>query len=445
MENKIKVAYSKILQNDFWGQLLKNITVIFVGNNYASVLNLFSTFLILLILDADEYGIFIIGQSYMAVIDALINFQSWQGVIRYGAFALEEKNDNKLASVIKTGICIDGVTCVIGLIVGIIMVDKIAYIFHWDKTTQIVCILFSLEILFHIEGSVTGILRLFNRFNYIMYHSFIYATINFVSILVYYLMHGNDLRCLVIIYILTDIIKYCIYQIMGIIVIKRKVGLKKVVKAPFLGIKSDYFHYTIWSNLSATADVPIKYFDVFFLSLISTHTVAAYKIFKQIVNIMGVLVTPISQVIMPQFSELIAKGEKKLAYEREKQLKKTFIKVSIPLSIMTLVVSVFVFRYFKNGLYYSDLYILFWLLLLNIGTFSNVGIHPLFSAYGFSKESAIITLVANCIYILVGVVTIYRFKVLGVIFATCIQFIITVSAKKKIIEHRIGEEKCMMH
>lgn len=51
-----------------------------------------------------------------------------------------------------------------------------------------------------------------------------------------------------------------------------------------------FVKFTLWSNIGATADLPVKYFDVFIISMVSVEAVAVYKVFKQIMSV-GILLS----------------------------------------------------------------------------------------------------------------------------------------------------------
>ena len=439
MYSKVTLFLQKKIKNDFWRKLLKNVVIVFTGNSFSSAINMFSLFFILLILNKDDYGMFTISQNYMFLIDALANFQSWQGVIRYGSFAIENKNEEQLCATIKMGLFIDIATCFLGAAIGIFLTDTIANVFAWNEITKTLCYIFCLEIIFHIEGAITGILRLFDKFKYTIYHSVFCSVVKLVVILLYFFTGGSNIVVFTCIYVVTDIVKYIIYLGVGMYALHVKLGIRKTFNSSLKKVNAEHFRYTIWSNLTSTFDVPIKYFDVFFLSLISNSVVASYKIYQQVVALLGVMIVPISQVIMPQLSELIAKNNNQEAYRKVMELKRVLLKILIPFSIAAMVASTIVFRYFKSGDYYEHIYILYMLLIMNIFTFSYVGIHPLFSAYGYSKLNAFITLGTNILYIILAVLCVQFMGITGIILAAFIQFLATILLKQYFIKKLIGK------
>mgnify|MGYP000876942330 CR=1 FL=1 len=91
MHFSFKLLLDKIRGNEFWAKLAKNVFTIVVGQGGASALNMLTSFVSAGFLGVAGYGSLMIGQTYMQAIDSLLNFQSWQSVIRYGSISLEKK------------------------------------------------------------------------------------------------------------------------------------------------------------------------------------------------------------------------------------------------------------------------------------------------------------------------------------------------------------------
>ena len=80
----IKKYIKQIIKKQFWRTLITNAFSSFIGETTSSVLNLISVILLVKILGNNSYTIFVLAQSYMTIIDSLVNFQSWQAVIKFG-------------------------------------------------------------------------------------------------------------------------------------------------------------------------------------------------------------------------------------------------------------------------------------------------------------------------------------------------------------------------
>lgn len=95
-----------------------------------------------------------------------------------------------------------------------------------DRTTNYIGCNFSIEIVFHIEGTSLGILRLFDKFNMTASQSIVSALLKFILLGIYMLRGGKSLITVVILYVITDIFKHLYLFILAIIVLRKKIGLK---------------------------------------------------------------------------------------------------------------------------------------------------------------------------------------------------------------------------
>ena len=76
-----------MFKNSFWA---------FLGDSLASVINLIVTILLIRLIGNEGYGVFVLAQSYMQVVDVLLNVQCWKSVIQYAQKALVKKKYKEL-------------------------------------------------------------------------------------------------------------------------------------------------------------------------------------------------------------------------------------------------------------------------------------------------------------------------------------------------------------
>lgn len=66
-------------------------TTVIVGNGGSSIINFVVTCVMIRAVGNTDYGVFLLALQYMNLIDGIVNFQSWAGVIKYGSEAIVEK------------------------------------------------------------------------------------------------------------------------------------------------------------------------------------------------------------------------------------------------------------------------------------------------------------------------------------------------------------------
>lgn len=427
-------------KNDFWVKLVKNVMVVLTGNMGSSIINFMVTLILIHTVGNTQYGIIIIAQQYMNLLDGIINFQSWSGVIKYGSEAIVEKNNDRLSAIFKTGIVIDVATAVLGTIVALIALPVASNIMKWNQQMSNLAFIFSLEIIFHIEGTSVGVLRLYDKFKYTSIQLISSALLKLVVIGAYVLVGGNNIAIIVWLYVITDIVKHLLLVFMAFYVLKHELGIRKVMRLPLKYAEKDFVKFTLWSNIGSTVDIPVKYFDIFIISLISTEIVAVYKTFKQIIQILSMLTNPISMAIMPQFSEMVAQNRANEALAKVRRLRNIICSVGIIPVIVTLIIGRPIFNWMLGPTYGDNILLFLLMLILNIYLMAHVGIHPLFNSMGYAKETFLITLTTNILYIIVAYLIVPILDIYGLIVANSIQGILCIIAKMIITKNASNEE-----
>ncbi len=428
--------------NDFWPRLVKNITTCLWGSGGANLLNLVTLLLMVKLLGSTNYGLFVLAQQYMTLADSLVNFQSWQGVIKFGSAAVVDGDDERLAAVIKYGFTIDLAGAVAGLALALAAIPVVGRLLQWEPGLLWLAVLFSLEILFHIGGTPTGVLRLFNLYNLAALHSVALAMVRLAAVGIYALAGQITLESLVLLYIGVDIAKHISLLAIAAWVVSRRLGLRRVAKSKLGGTGEGFLRYTLWSNLGSTADIPVKYFDVFIIARLSVELVAIYKVFKQIIQLFSLLANPISQAILPQLAELVARQQDAQAYRVVLRLRNILLALLLPVTVLCSLVAGPCFQILLGPEFAQQVVLFIVLLLANDYTLSYVALHPFFAALGRVREDFMITLGSNIAFLAVAFWLVNYFSIYGIVAGGLLQGVLTITCKTRIIQRILRQATC---
>jgi len=103
--------------------------------------------------------------TYGQLIANLVQFQSWKGVIRYGAVHIAEDRPDRLARLVGFTATLDGASSLIGAVLAVLGAYLAAPLRHWSVEEQNQAALFGAGLLFSTGATATGMLRLFDRFD----------------------------------------------------------------------------------------------------------------------------------------------------------------------------------------------------------------------------------------------------------------------------------------
>lgn len=429
MIERIKNKVHHVLNNDFWSKLIKNVSTVIVGNGGSSIINLIVTVVMIRTIGNTDYGVFLLALQYMNLIDGIVNFQSWAGVIKYGSEAIVEHREDKLAAIFKRGFIIDILTAILGAVIALLILPIVTKLMHWDGDLALLTAIFSFEILFHLEGTSIGILRLYDKFKLTAKQSIISALLKLTLIGGYFLSGGRSLVAVTILYVVTDIFKHLLLVFYALRVLHEGMGIRKVARSNVKLIDSSFLRYTIWNNVSYTVDVPVKYFDVFIISLISVDMVAIYKVFKQMIQVLSMLINPISQAILPQFSELVAQHRTAEALKKVLKLRNVILAGGAIAVVVSLLLGKPIFTWVLGPEYGENLLLFEALFIVQIFLMSYTAIHPFFAALGVAKNDFIFTTISNLAYVFVAFYTVKILGIYSIILAMAVQGILVISLK----------------
>lgn len=438
MKKKIDNMTNKIMNSEFWNKLFKNSAYAFIGDSGASLINFLITIVLIKLLGNTQYGYLVLAVTYMTIMDLIINLQSWKSVIQYGQDALVKEDFSRFCGYIKLGSLLDISTAILGSIIAFILAPIIGNIYQWDLQTIICSQIMSLVIISHFSGTPTAVLRIMNKFHLVAVQKIISAAIKFILIVMMMLLQNNmNLYAITAIYAATDIIGNILLIIFAIKVLSHKYNIISIFKSKFPNDSKEFSRFTVWTTLSDVVDIPVQQIDVFIVARLGIDMVAIFKVFKQLVSILSKVMVPIQQAIMPQFSELVAKGLVKDAYSKFQKIHKYLLLLFIPLALVVGLSSIYwLDLVFSKG--YSDYwYVLLLLLLTNAVAFSYATLHPLFVSMKNVFFSFIYGLITNIIYLIVALLLVDRFKMIGLIIAFTVQYSVLVYLKTKKIKKQM--------
>jgi O-antigen/teichoic acid export membrane protein len=399
-----------------------------VNSSYLGIANIISGIIGLVILSLsskslglEKFGILTLIITITYIFDGVINFQTWQGIIKFGA-PLKGKA-KQLSSIVSQGLFLDIITALLAFLLLNISSYTIVSLYGWPTEYIFLFFIFSFSILFNITGSATGICRIFDKFNHLAITQIIISVtrIGFISICFFF---STSILFFILAYTISQIIGSIYLLIVTFSVLKKeniKINMKKIkFSKKFLG-------FSFWTNISSTVDMPIKLFDVLLVSILfSVEMSGIYKIFKQLLLALQKVSEPIYHVIFPIQSE--TQDIKKRVVYTKNIMFKLFLG-GIPLYIFILLTGKFLLNFiFNYSLVNSNIIIFYILMLGGVLEMIFIPLHPLFLSFGFAKQEFAILLIANLVY-LIAVFILAPIGLISVAISYLIQLVVVFLSK----------------
>jgi O-antigen/teichoic acid export membrane protein len=298
-------------QDSIFRQLFKNASILFSGNVITAVLGLVSMSLTGRALGPEQVGALFLIQTYVLLVNAMVNFEAWQGLIKYGTEALEKNRTEDFRALMKYGFLLDIGSAVAGMAIAIGAVYWVSQWLGWSQEIVRMVYVYSFFILFYIHGTPTAILRLFNKFKFFAFQNVLAAVLKLVGVVAVFLMDAGLWEFLVV-WLISDVVGY----LMVLVVAWRelfKQGYGNVFTASLKNITKKY--QGIWkfmwvTNFTHSAKWAGQEIDVLMVGAFAgLEATGIYKIAKYFAKVMAQVVEPLDQSIYPDLARLWVEGK----------------------------------------------------------------------------------------------------------------------------------------
>ncbi|WP_066874752.1 lipopolysaccharide biosynthesis protein [Clostridium mediterraneense] len=418
-------------------KLVKNFIVLLTGEGISSILSMLSVILIVKAIGLEGNGMILSIQAYCLLLTSIFGFKSFQALIKYISKEIQKENFEKVKNYIKQSYFLDIVAAVITMIVSFIFVNLYSKFMGWNNELLRYSYMFIVATVFQIQGTPIGILRIFDKFNYITYNNVIVSVLRVIFYLIGIFM-GLKLNYFMYIelflYVLPNItLNYLSYRTL------KENKLQDFYKVKFK-IDKNFFKFNFYSNISSTIDIPISHLTTIMINkYLGYSEISIYKIFEKIGSLIGKIGSPIGQIIYPELTEKISKKEYKKAKNMSDKLMYYIGGAGIVLTI---------FAYLTHKLWlwifitdYGDyIYPLIIYLLFTVFINCTVGVHNLFLALNYIKYTIPILTIVNLVYLIIMYILITQIGLSGVIISLFLQAVIIVALKIIIMKKNSYEE-----
>ena len=116
-------------------------------------------------LGPEKFGVFALILTYAQLIANFVQFQSWKGIIRYGAIHLAAGRHDHLERLFGFTAALDFGSAIVGALIAILCVPVVGPLLHWAPDEQFAAAAFAGVLLLTTGATPSGILRLCNRFD----------------------------------------------------------------------------------------------------------------------------------------------------------------------------------------------------------------------------------------------------------------------------------------
>ena len=116
-------------------------------------------------LTATEFGLVILLHTYIMVVRGVLNFRTYETIVRFGIPLGEAGDDSGLRSLLRSTMLIDMTAALFAVILGIFVAPLAGHFLQWDSDMVSWASMYCFVILATANSTPDGILRIYNRFD----------------------------------------------------------------------------------------------------------------------------------------------------------------------------------------------------------------------------------------------------------------------------------------
>lgn len=197
------------------------------------------------------FGIFALILTYGQLIANLVQFQSWKGVIRYGAIHMAEERPDRLARLFGYSATLDMGSAIVGSIIAIVGMPLIGPLIHLGAEEQRTAALFGSVLLLTTGATPTGILRLFDRFDMLAFTDAIGPIVRVIGSVAGWVL-GLDVRWFLFVWALAAILQAAGQWFAAIVLQRAKLKIGRKAFRQTLGENRRIWRFMVMTNLSSS-------------------------------------------------------------------------------------------------------------------------------------------------------------------------------------------------
>jgi O-antigen/teichoic acid export membrane protein len=231
-------------------------------------------------LGAELFGILMLIKSYVMIVDLLVNFQSGQALVKYGAAALEHRQIDEFKRVLKFGFLLDCTAATLGTLLAVLLAPWVGRWMGWDGETVRLAMLYSVAILSNLSGMPSAVMRLFERFQWYALQDAFASGLKLIAVTAAFFA-GAGLKTFLLVWLVSEVAGKLLLLALGWVLLRRQ-GIKGMLVAPISGIRRQcpgIWNFVWTTNLSSSIRLVTKELDLMLVGgLLGASAAGLFKV-----------------------------------------------------------------------------------------------------------------------------------------------------------------------
>ncbi|WP_404478749.1 lipopolysaccharide biosynthesis protein [Novosphingobium sp. BL-52-GroH] len=166
------------------GRIFASLGLVLGGKAGAGILSLGYLLLATRYLGPKDYGVLVLVHAYVTTVCGIIEFPSWQAIVRYGAEADSKGETHRLSRLLWFGAKVELTGGAIAVITAMALVPVVGPHLSWSPKAMAFAPYYAFAVLGSVRSTPAGLLQLCGRFDLLGLHNLVQPTMRLIGTLV---------------------------------------------------------------------------------------------------------------------------------------------------------------------------------------------------------------------------------------------------------------------
>lgn len=163
------------------GRIYANLGFLIGGKAGAGLISLAYMAMAARALGPTSYGILVLLHTYTIFIGGIVNFPGWHAVVRYGAIAQADDDQDRILRLLRRVATIELSAGLVAILCAAVLAPLVGPNLGWDRTTLEYSGIYSLAVLASVRSTPAGLLQLLRRFDLLGVHNLVAPMVRLIG------------------------------------------------------------------------------------------------------------------------------------------------------------------------------------------------------------------------------------------------------------------------
>jgi len=289
-----------------YARIGRNVAWLLGGRGFAGLTSIAYLAIAARTMGPHSFGEFTLVLAFGQIIANLTQFQSWQGVIRYGSIHIAEGREDRLSRLLGFSASLDIGSAGVGAVLAMIGTGIVGAFLDWSHTEQIRAALFGAALVISINATPTGMLRLQDRFDLLTYAQAVAPAVRLAGSIVAWVA-SDGVGAFLAVWAAAMLFQSIAIWVIALIATRQKLSFGAAASRQAAAENPGIVRFMMITNLSSCCGLLWEQIGTLAVGGVAGATAAGgFRIASRLAKAIAKPVQTMSKVIYPELARLVA-------------------------------------------------------------------------------------------------------------------------------------------